>query len=143
MNIVWGLFVFALALLAWGGQTISWLAPNMAQALALTEREEDVEPTYWADGRGEAAWDFFTLWTVAVAGLLLALDAAAWPYFGLIGGAVYVYFAGRGVLTRLAMQRRGLRIGAPRNVRLGYGFLVVWGLMGLAIVVAAVMELSS
>jgi hypothetical protein len=143
MNIVWGLVVLALALLAWGGQTISWLAPDTAQALSLMEREEDVEPTYWADIRGEAAWDFFTLWILAVAGLLLAVDAAAWPYFGMIGGAVYVYFAGRGILTRLAMQRRGLKIGALRNVKLGYGLLVAWGLMGFGVVVAAVMELNS
>ncbi len=143
MNIVWGLVVLGLALLAWGGQTISWLAPDTAQALSLMEREEDVEPTYWADIRGEAAWDFFTLWILAVAGLLLAVDAAAWPYFGMIGGAVYVYFAGRGILTRLAMQRRGLKIGALRNVKLGYGLLVAWGLMGFGVVMAAVMELNS
>jgi hypothetical protein len=142
MQIFFGLVVLALSLLAWGGQTISWLNPDLGVKWSLMEAEEDVEPTYWADIRGEAVWDGFTLWTMVVAGILLIIDNSAWPYFGLVGGGMFVYFAGRGILTRLAMQRRGLRIGAPSSVRIGLIFLAIWGLMGLITIAASVAELA-
>jgi len=142
MAIGWGIVVVALSLLCWGGQTIAWLAPETAARWNLMEAEDDVEATYWADIRGEAPWDALTLWTLVVAGVLLILDRSTWAYFGLAGGGMYVYFAGRGILTRVAMQRRGLRIGAPKNVQLGLTMLAVWGLMGLITIVAAVAALA-
>lgn len=138
MQIFSGIVVVVLSLLAWGGQTIVWLAPRTGVKLGLSEAEANVEPAFWADIRGEAAWDFFTLWTLVVAGVLLILDNPAWAYFGLVGGGVYLYFAGRGIFTRAAMRRRGLRVGAPFNLKLGYAFLTIWGLMGLITIVAAV-----
>lgn len=141
MQIFSGIVVLVLSLLCWGGQTIVWLAPKIGVALGLSEAEGDVEPTYWADIRGEAAWDFLTLWTIVVAGVLLIVDHASWAYFGLVGGGMYVYFAGRGIFTRAAMRRRGLRVGASFNLKLGYAFLTIWGLMGLATIAAAVVAL--
>jgi hypothetical protein len=137
MQIFWGVTIVLLALLCWGGQTVSWFAPKTAQRLTLTESEDDVEPVYWADIRGEALWDFISLWTMVAAGVLLIVDSPAWANFGLVGGGMYVYFAGRGILTRLAMQRRGYRIGAPSNVTLAYALMLVWGLMGLITIIAA------
>ena len=143
MHFVAGIAVLVLSLLCWGGQTISWLSPATAKKLTLMEAEEDVEPAYWADIRGEAAWDVLTLWTMVVAGILLIAGDDAWAYFGLVGGGVYAYFAGRGIFTRLAMQRRGFRIGAPANVRIGYAFLVIWGAMGLIAIGAAIAALPA
>jgi hypothetical protein len=137
MEVIWGSVLVVLGLLAWGGQSISLMDPTRAARWNLTEAEEKVEPAYWADIRGEALWDFYTLWTLPVAGILLILDAASWTSFGLVGGGVYVYFAGRGILTRLELQRRGFRIGDPANVRLGLVMLGVWGLVGLTTVIAA------
>ena len=51
---------------------------------------------------------------------------------------MYVYFAGRGISTRAMMQRRGFRVGTPRNLKLGYTLLAIWGLMGLITIAAAV-----
>ena len=143
MEIVWGIVVVVLSGLAWGGQTIAWLAPDTAVKLGLMEAEDDVEPTYWADIRGEALWDFLTLWTMVVAGFLLIVGEPVWAYFGLVGGGMYAYFAGRGILTRMAMQRRGLRVGSPRNLKLGYSLLTTWGAMAVITIVAAVVVLSA
>jgi len=137
MRIFAGIVLVVLSLLCWGGQTIVWLMPKTGVRLGLAEAEEDVEPVYWADIRGEAAWDFFTLWTMLAAALLLILDEPAWAYFGLVGGGMYVYFAGRGIFTRSAMRRRGFRVGAAANLKLGYTFLGIWGLMGLVTIAAA------
>lgn len=138
----WGIALILLSALAWGGQTISWFAPDSAERLGLTESTVDVEPVFHADVRGEAAWDFITLWTLLAAGVLLVLDEPSWAYFGLIGGAVYVYFGGRGVFVRRIMQQRGFRIGTPSNVRIGYAFLVIWALAGLVTIAAAAVALS-
>jgi hypothetical protein len=142
MGIIWGVVVAVLALLCWGGQTVSLFAPQAAARLSLAEAESDVEPAFWADVRGEAMWDFFTLWTLLVAGLLLIVDAAAWPYFGIAGGAIYVYFAGRGVLARREMQRRKLRAGSDASVRSAYIMLPVWGMTGLVTLIAGVVALG-
>lgn len=143
MAIAWGLIVVLLSLLAWGGQALSWLSPRTAERFSLTEAEADVEPAFHADVRAEALWDTLTLWVMVVAGALLIAGSDAWPYFGLAGGAVYVYFAGRGLLARRAMQRRGLRIGTVQNVTSAYVVLTVWGVMGLATLIAAAGNLAA
>ena len=142
MRVLWGVIVVALSLLGWGGQAVSWVAPAIAVRWQLMEAEEDVEPAYWADVRAEAVWDTLTLWTMAVAGLLLIADVKAWAYFGLVGGGMYLYFGGRGIFARAAMERRGLRIGSPENVRLGYLFCAVWAAMALITIVAAILTIE-
>jgi hypothetical protein len=134
--------MLALGLLAWLGQLVSWLAPSSAVRLSLMEAEADVEPVYWVDIRGEAAWDSLTLWTLPLAGSLLVLGEPWWAVFGLIGGGAFLYFAGRGIVTRRAMQRRELRIGAPQNIRLGYALLATWGAVALVTCVAAAASLA-
>lgn len=142
MQTAWGIVVIALSLLAWGGQLLAWLAPATAERFGLTESERDVDLSFWADGRGEAVWDALTLWTLVVAGVLLVADAHAWAHFGLVGGGMYVYFAGRGLLTRVSLRHRSVRIGSPGNVRTAFVFLGVWGLMGLVTIALAVRQLS-
>lgn len=142
MQTAWGVILVGLSLLAWGGQVLAWLAPTTAARLGLTEDEGEVDASYWADIRGEAAWDALTLWTMAVAGVLLVGDIGAWAHFGLVGGGMYVYFAGRGVLTRVSLLRRDVRIGSSDNVRAAFVLLGIWGLTGLVTVVLAAVELS-
>jgi hypothetical protein len=141
--IVWGVVLVVLSAVCWGGQAVSWFSPATAMRLSLTEAEAEVEPAFAADGRGEAVWDTLTLWVTIVAGVLLIGGNAAWPYFGLAGGAVYVYFAGRGLLTRKAMQQRGLRIGTAQNVATAYVALTTWGVTGLVTMISAAVSLSA
>lgn len=142
MNVLWGVIVTLLSLLAWGGQVVSWLSPETAVSWKVMEAEDDVEPVFWADVRGEATWDAFTLWTMVVAGVLLSIGSDTWPYFGLVGGGMYLYFGGRGIMSRAAMLRQGLRIGAPDNVRLGFAFSAIWAVMALITIIAAVIALD-
>lgn len=139
---IWGIVLIVLGLLAWGGQTLSRFAPDTATKLSLVEKKESVEPLYWADIRGEALWDFLTLWTLVVAGVFLLFDHQAWPYFGLVGGSIYLYFGGRGILTRVEIQRADFRVGDPKNVQLGLVMLAVWGGVGLITTVAAAGSLA-
>jgi hypothetical protein len=143
MGIFWGIVLVVLGVVCWGGQAVSWLAPPTAVRLGLSEAEQDVEPTFWADIRGEAAWDTLTLWTLPVAGILLMLDSSSWAYFGLVGGGMYLYFAGRGIWTRVVMLRRGLRIGDPSQLPVAIAFLAIWGVVAAITIVAALVALEA
>ena len=79
-------------------------------------------PAFYADVRGEAFWDMAILWTLPVAGILLLVNSPLWAYFELVGGGMYLYLPGRGIATRLVMQRRGIRIGKPETLKLYYVF---------------------
>ncbi len=142
MNIVWGvvLIIFTL-IVCWLGQIITTIAPTLARRLGITESEADVDPAFFADGRGEAIWDALILWTLPVAGVLLIFKNPWWAYFGLVGGGMYLYFAGRGIAQRLVMQRRGIRIGKPSLLKVYYVVLVLWGLIALVTIVMAVVAL--
>lgn len=143
MTTLWGLVVVALALLAWVGQVISWLAPDTAVRLSLMESKDSVEPSFYADVRGEAMWDSLTLWTMVVAGVLLLIDSSWWTYFGLVGGGMFVYFAGRGIASRRAIQQAGFSVGAAKTVAQAYVFLGLWGATGLITVIAAINSLRA
>lgn len=141
MNLVWAIIVLIFSLIAWLGQVVSAFWPKTAVKLGLIETEADVDPTFYADVRGEAYWDTLLLWILPAAGLLLLLDNPSWAYFGLVGGGMYLYFAGRGIMVRRVMQRRGIRIGKPETLRMVYVFLALWGLIAVVTIVTAVAAL--
>jgi hypothetical protein len=141
MNLIWGAILTIFSLFGWLGQAITALSPKVATKLGLTEPEIDVDPAFYVDVRGEAIWDTIILWTLPVAGILLLLNKTLWAYFGLAGGGMYLYFAGRGILTRLAMQRRGIRIGKPGTLKAVYVFLSLWGLIALVTIIMAIAAL--
>ena len=138
MNGLWGvMLIIVTGVLCWLAQVISVLSPPTAVKLGVTEPEPDVDPVFFADARGEAVWDALILWTLPVAGILLILNSSWWPYFGLVGGGIYLYFAGRGIVVRREMQRRGIRIGEPENLKVFYAALAAWGLLGAVTMIAA------
>jgi len=142
MNIIWGaILIIFTGILCWLGQVINASSPTLAARLGLTEPESDVDPTYFVDGRGEAIWDALILWTLPVAGILLILNNPWWVYFGLVGGGMYLYFAGRMLVVRLAMQRHGIRIGKPETVKLYNAVLILWGLLAVVTIIMALAAL--
>lgn len=141
MNIIWGIFLTVIASLGWLGQVITAFWPETAVTLNLTEPEIDVDPTFHVDVRGEAYWDTAVLWTLPVAGVLLLLNNPMWAYFGLIGGGIYLYFAGRGIVARNLMQQCGIRIGMPGAVKVNLIFLAVWGVTAVITIITAIAAL--
>lgn len=143
MAIAWGTLLVLLTVLAWVGQVMSWVAPRAAVRLGLMESPDDVEPVYAADTRGEAAWDALTLWTLPLAGVLLVLGVDTWAYFGLLGGGMYLYFAGRGISTRRVLRSSGYRVGIESSVRVAFVMLSIWGIAAAVTIGAAVVALST
>lgn len=142
MNLIWGVILIVFTLIVcWMAQVINAFSPKLAVRLGVTESESDVDPTFFVDGRGEAIWDALILWTLPVAGILLIVNSPLWAYFGLVGGGMYLYFAGRIVVVRLVMQRRGIRIGNPKTVKLFNVVGIIWGLLGVVTIIMAVAAL--
>ena len=141
MNLIWGtILIFFTGILCWLGQVINASSPALAARLGFTEPEPDVDPTYYVDGRGEAIWDALILWTLPAAGLLLILNNPWWVYFGLVGGGMYLYFAGRMLVVRRVMLQRDIRIGKPGTVKLYNAVLILWGLIAVVTIIMAVAE---
>ena len=139
MTIIWGVVLILFTLiLCWLMQAVNMFSPALAAKLGVAEAEDEVDRTFFLDGRGEAIWDALILWTLPVAGILLLFDHQAWAYFGLVGGGMYLYFAGRGLIVRRLMGRQGVRIGKPETVKLYNGVLILWGLIAVATIVMAV-----
>ncbi|MFC1879415.1 hypothetical protein ACFLZW_05835 [Chloroflexota bacterium] len=142
MNIIWGVILTIISSTGYFGQAITAFWPGTAAKLGLTEPEADVDSTFYADVSGEAYWDTAILWTLPVAGVLLALNSPGWAYFGLVGGGMYLYFAGRGILVRRVMQQRGIRIGEAKSLKVAYIFLTLWGLAAVITIILAIAALS-
>ena len=142
MNIIWGVILLIISSIGYFGQVITAFWPGTAARLGLTEPETDVDSTFYADVRGEAFWDTVVLWMLPVAGLLLVINNPVWVYFGLVGSGMYLYFAGRGIVVRREMQRRGIRIGDSGNLKVANVFLTLWGLAAVITIVIAIAELS-
>lgn len=142
MNLIWGvILVLFTGVLGWLIQIINAFSPTVAAKLGLNEAESDVDPTFFVDTRGEAVWDAMIVWVLPLAGILLIMDNPLWAYFGLVGGGIYVYFAGRGIAVRLLMRRRNIRIGKRESIRLYYVYLAFSGLMAVLTIIMAVAAL--
>ena len=142
-NALWGsiLVIFA-GLLGWFVQVINAAAPKFAAKLGFGEPESQVDRTFFLDARGESIWDALILWTLPLAGILLLLDHPWWVYPGLIGGGMYLYFAGRGIIVRRVMQRNGIKVGRPQTLNVYYVVLFMWGIIGVVTIILALNELS-
>jgi len=141
MNIIWGIILTTLSSLGWLGQVITAFWPKTAVSLSLTEPKSAVDPAFYADMRGEAYWDTAVLWTLPVAGILLILNNPLWAYFGLVGGGMYLYFAGRGIVVRKVMQERNIRIGLPADLKVATIFLTIWGVTAVITIIMALIAL--
>ena len=141
MTLAFGVLVLMLSLLGWMGQLLTAVAPRLAVRWGVAESEAEVDSTFLADIHAECVWDSLSLWTLPLAATLLILDEPSWTIFGLIGGGMYLYFAGRGIAQRITMQRRGIPVGKPSTVKTAYVFLALWGSAGVAMIVLAYNEI--
>ena len=143
MDIIITIVIIFFSLLAWLGQLVTALSHKHAARLGLAEDESEVDPAFLADLHGEALWDTIILWILPVAGILFLLNNSWWTYFGLVGGGTYLYFAGRGIIVRLSMQRRGIRIGKPETIKVAYIFLSIWGLLAIVTIFMSIVNLPN
>lgn len=142
MNLIWGVILISITLKCWVGQIITAFSPKVAAKIRIIEPESDVDPTFFADMRGEAIWDAISLWILPFAGILLILNNSLWPYFGLIGSGMYLYFVGRGISSHLTMQRHKINIGRSKKLKVKYMILTLWGFIAIVTIIMAVITLT-
>lgn len=142
MRIIWGAVITLISGFGFLGQLICALWPETAQKLSLMERDSEVDSVFFADAKGEAAWDAIILWVLPLAGVLLIMGVPAWAYFGLTGGGMFLYFSGRGILVRILMNRQNIRIGSRQSLTEAFIFLTLWALIAILAIVLAVVDLA-
>ena len=142
VNLIWGVILISTTLKCWIGQTIIAFSPKVASKIRIIEPESDVNPTFFADMRGAAIWDTISLWTLPFAGILLLLNNSLWPYFGLTGGGMYLYFVGREITSNLTMQRHRINIGTSKKLKVKYMILTLWGFIAFVTIIMAVIALN-
>jgi hypothetical protein len=142
VDLIWGIILISTTLKCWVGQIIIAYSPKAAAKIRIIEPESDLDPTFFADLRGAAIWDAITLWTLPLAGILLIINNNLWTYFGLAGGGIYLYFVGRGIVSRLLLQRHDIRIGKPKKLKMNYLILLFWGLISIITIIIAVISLT-
>lgn len=139
-----GILVLVLGLIAWLGQMLAFLLPSVAVKLGVLEPESEVDPTlYIMEGKVEAIVDILLIWTLPAAALLMILNHPLWPYLGLFGGGVFLYFSGLITLSRMFLKRAGKQIGSPASERAAHLFGSLWALSAVAMIVLAAIHLST
>lgn len=143
MTTIVGIAVILFGLIAWLGQSLVFFTPDLATRLGLVEPKEYVEETlYIIESRALGLNDLLLTWTLPLSGVLMFLDNPLWPYLGLIGGGIYLYFSGLVVFSRLFLKRANKKIGSSSAVVAAYVFSLIWALTSMAMIVMSYSKLS-
>jgi len=138
-----GIAIVIAGLICWAGQTLSYLAPGFATRFGLLEQKEEMDETlYIIEAKALCLNDMLLTWTLPLSGVLLLLDNPFWPYLGLIGGGIYLYFSGLIVFSRIYLGHEGKKVGALSNVRVAYVFALVWVLASVSMIMLSYAKLS-
>lgn len=139
-----GVLVLVLGLIAWIGQSLSFLAPSVAVSLGVLEPEGDLDPTLRIiEAKAEGLMDMALAWTLPASALLMLLDHRVWPYLALFGAGVTLYFAGLVSFSRVFLKAAGARVGKPNSEKAAYVFGALWAVSSVAMIVLAWIDLSS
>jgi len=139
-----GITVLIVGLIAWVGQSLSFLAPTLAVRIGVLEPEGEIDPTLRiVEAKAEGLTDMLLTWTLPLAGVLMLLRHPVWPYLALVGGGVYLYLSLLIILSRVFLKREGRKIGPPGSERGAYVFGSIWALSSVAMIVLAVQHLAA
>ena len=123
------------------GQLISALDFGLAQRLGLQEGDDETDPLHRRLELSTARWDLFVLWTLPLAGVAMILDTSWWPWVALLAGGISVDTGGRESFKWLGLRAERVRIGSERETRLGFAFLSLMVVVGLALIAHALVTL--
>ena len=122
------------------GQVISVANLELAQRLGLQEKPGHADPLLIRLEQWTARWDLLWIWTLPVAGILMLIDHAWWPYVAMIGGAALVDTAGREGAKWLGLRAHGLDLGSSSERRTYVSALVVMLIAGALAIAAGLVE---
>ncbi len=142
MTIAVGILCVGLGLLCWLGQSLVYVAPEVAQRFGLVEPREDLDETFYIiEVKSLGLVDLLVTWTFPLAGLLMIIGAPGWPWVALVAGGVYIYMAAAIILRRYYLIRHGKKVGSAAAIRTAYMFGALWLLSAMAMIALAVKAL--
>ena len=138
-----GIVVIVVGLIVWVGQTLSFIAPDIATKLGVNSPEEEMDQSlYIIETKANGLSDILLTWTLPLSGLLMIFDHKAWPFLALIGSGMYIYFALLTIFTRIFLKRRGKKVGRLSAEKTAYVFSAIWVLSSITMIVLATQKLS-
>lgn len=143
MQTIIGIAVIVVGLIAWVGQSLSFLVPTIAIKLGLCEPEEEMDQSlYIIETKAQGLSDMLLGWTLPLSGLLMIFDHKLWPILALIGGGTYIYFSAVIMLSRIFLKKRGKKVGRQSSENSAYVFGSIWILSAITMIVLATNELG-
>ena len=138
-----GIFVIVVGLLVWIGQSLSFLAPDIATKIGLNSPEEEMDQSlYIIETKANGLSDMLLTWLFPLSGLLMIFDHKAWPFLALVGSGIYIYFALLTIFTRVFLKKRGKDVGSPSSEKVAYVFSAIWILSAITMIVLATQQLA-
>lgn len=84
-----GIVVIVAGLIVWVGQTLSFIANDIATKLGVNSPEEEMDQSlYIIETKANGLSDILLAWTLPLSGLLMIFNHKAWPFFALIGSGI-------------------------------------------------------
>ncbi len=138
-----GIVVIVVGLLVWIGQSLSFLAPDIATRLGLNSPEEEMDQSlYIIETKANGLSDMLLTWTLPLSGFLMIVDHIAWPYFALVGSGIYIYFALLTIFSRVFLKKRGREVGSTSSEKAAYVFSAIWIVSATTMIILAIMKLA-
>ncbi len=138
-----GIVVIVVGLIVWVGQTLSFLAPDIATKLGVNSPEKEMDQTlYIIETKANGLSDILLTWTLPLSGLLMIIDHKTWPFLALIGSGIYIYFALLTIFTRIFLKKQGKKVGSPSSEKTAYVFSAIWILSSITMIVLATQKLA-
>ena len=127
ITVLWGILLTSATLKCWIAQILIAFSPKIALQLKLLPKDLSKEEK--KHKRTQAQWDTLSLWVLPAAGILLIIQNKSWYLAGLLGSGIYIYFAGRGIVTNRTLSR-------PKKED---AFLLFWAGLSIITIVLAVL----
>ncbi len=138
-----GIVVVVVGLLVFIGQSLSFLAPDIATRIGLNSPEEEMDQSlYIIETKANGLSDILLTWTLPLSGLLMILDHKTWPFFALVGSGIYIYFALLTIFSRIFLKRRGKKVGSPSSQKAAYVFSAIWIITSITMIFLATQKLD-
>ena len=143
INTFIGIVVIVVGLLVWIGQSLSFIAPDIATKIGLNNPEDEMDQSlYIIETKANGLSDILLTWILPLSGFLMIFDHKTWPFLALIGSGIYFYFALLTIFSRIFLKKRGKKVGSPSSEKAAYVFSAIWILSSITMIVLATQKLA-
>jgi len=139
-----GIIVIVVGMIVYIGQSLSFFAPDIATKIGLNNPEDEMDRSlYIIETKANGLSDILLTWIFPLSGMLMLLDHESWPFFALVGGGIYIYFALLTIFCRVFLKRDGKKVGSASSEKVAYIFSAIWIVSAATMIVLGTGKLSS